>query len=258
MMTSQRKRVILDMLARDGQVVAKALSEMLDASEDTVRRDLRELARDGLLQRVHGGALPASPTVAPLNVRRDLSTAAKARLGRAGAGLIQPGRTVIIDGGTTNLELVRHLASDLAFTAVTHSPTIAAALEDRPAVDVILIGGKLYRHSMVAVGALALESISRLRADLFFLGVTGVHGEEGLTTGDLEEAAVKRALMGRAAETVVLATPEKIGAVSPAKITSLDAVATLVVADALRPEQQSAIEAAAVRVVEAYANDHKD
>lgn len=251
MMTSQRKRLILDTLEREGQVVAKALSERLETSEDTIRRDLRELARDGLLQRVHGGALPASPTVAPLHVRRDLSTEAKIRLGRAGAALIQPGQTVILDGGTTNLELVRQLSSGLVFTAVTHSPTIAAAFEDRPAVDVILIGGKLFRHSMVAVGALALESIARLRADLFFLGATGVHGEEGLTTGDFEEAAVKRALMARAAETVVLATPEKIGAVSSAKIASLDALAMLVVSEAPAAQQRATIERAGVRVVEA-------
>jgi len=251
MMTSQRKRLILDLLARDGQVVAKTLSETLDTSEDTIRRDLRELSRDGLLQRVHGGALPASPTVAPLHVRRDLSTGAKVKLGSAGAALIQPGQTVILDGGTTNLELVRHLPAGLAFTVVTHSPTIAAALEDRPAVEVVLIGGKLYRHSMVAVGALALESIARLRADIFFLGVTGVHDEEGLTTGDLEEAAVKRALMARAGETIVLATPEKIGAASPARIAQLDALAMLVVSEPLGAARSAAVEAAGVRVVEA-------
>lgn len=233
MLTSQRKRLILDVLNRDGQVVAKRLSKELALSEDTIRRDLRELAAEGLLQRVHGGALPASPTVAALPARRSMATDAKAALGRAAAAMIAPGQTVIFDGGTTNLEIVRHLPRDLGFVAVTHSPEIAVALEDYPAVEVVMIGGKLFRHSMVAVGALAIEAIGRIRADLFFLGVTGVHAEEGLTTGDVEEAAVKRALIGRAAETVVLATTEKLGAVSLCLVAPLEEIATLlVIADA--------------------------
>ncbi len=229
MLTSQRKRLILDVLARDGQVVAKNLSERLALSEDTIRRDLRELAAEGLLQRVHGGALPASPTVAGLPARRGMAVEAKARLGRAAAGLIESGQTVIFDGGTSNAEIVRHLPPNLHFTAITHSPTIAVELEHHDRVEVLLIGGKLFRHSMVAVGALAMEAISCIRADLFFLGITGVHEDEGLTTGDMEEAAIKRALIARSAETVVLATNDKLGAVSPYLITKVNEVGTLVV-----------------------------
>ncbi|PLP58600.1 DeoR family transcriptional regulator [Mesorhizobium loti] len=229
MLTSQRKRLILDILGREGEVVAKRLSKDLAISEDTIRRDLRELAAEGLLQRVHGGALPASPTVAALPTRRSLAVEAKALLGRKAARLIEPGRTVFFDGGTTNLEIVRHLPPDLRFTAVTHSPEIVVALEGHPA-EVVMVGGKLFRHSMVAVGALAIEGIARIRADLLFLGITGVHAEEGLTTGDIEEAAVKRALIGRAAETVVLATAEKLGAVSPCLVAPLEDVSTLIVA----------------------------
>ncbi|CAM5643164.1 DeoR/GlpR family DNA-binding transcription regulator [Mesorhizobium sp. UC22_110] len=228
MLTSQRKRLILELLERDGEVVAKRLSRDLAISEDTIRRDLRELAAEGLLQRVHGGALPASPTIAALPIRRGMAVEAKTMLGRKAAERIESGRTVIFDGGTTNLEIVRHIPRDLRFTAVTHSPEIAVALEGHDA-EVVLIGGKLFRHSMVAVGALAIEAIARIRADLLFLGVTGVHAEEGLTTGDIEEAAIKRALIGRAAETVVLATIEKLGAVSPCLVAPLEDVTALIV-----------------------------
>jgi DeoR/GlpR family transcriptional regulator of sugar metabolism len=229
MLTIQRKQLILDVLARDGQVVAKRLSRELELSEDTIRRDLRELAADGLLQRVHGGALPASPTVAALPARRTMATEAKAALGAAAVKLIAPGQMVIFDGGTTNLEIVRHLPPNLCFTAITHSPTIAVELEAHAAVDVFLIGGRLFRHSMVTIGALAIEEISRIRADLFFLGVTGIHPHEGCTTGDMEEAAVKRALMSRAAETVVLATNEKLGAVSPFQIAPIAEIGSVIV-----------------------------
>ena len=228
MLTDRRKRHILDLLKRDGQVIAKDLSAALGLSEDTIRRDLRELAAAGRLLRVHGGALPASPAVADLAGRRSIATNAKAAIGRAAADLVKPGQVVILDGGTTAREVARHLASDLRATVVTHSPTTAAELERHPLVDVLIVGGRLFKHSMVAVGALAVEAIQRLRADIFFLGVTGVHALEGLTTADAEEAAVKRALIGRAAETIVLASPEKLGAVSPCLIAPVTDATTLI------------------------------
>src|SRR6188472_1402806 len=122
MLTSQRKAHILAVLKRDGQVVAKTLSQNLGLSEDTIRRDLRELAAEGLLQRVHGGALPASPTVANLAARRGMATEEKQRLGRKAAGLIQRGQRIFIDGGTTHGELIRALPVDLSLTVITHSP----------------------------------------------------------------------------------------------------------------------------------------
>lgn len=214
MLTEQRKKLLLDRLAKDGRIIAKDVSLELKLSEDTIRRDLRELAADGLLQRVHGGALPASPTVANLAARRSMAREEKGRLGRKAATLIARQQRVFIDGGTTHLELVRALPLDLNFTVITHSPTIAAALEPHQAVDVILIGGVLFRHSMVAMGAEALDQIQRLHIDLAFIGLTGLHPKEGGTTGDYEEAAIKRAVVARSAETVALMTAEKIGAVS--------------------------------------------
>ena len=218
MLTSQRKREILDILTRDGQVIAKTLSERYAVSEDTIRRDLREMDAEGLLQRVHGGALPASPAVADLLVREKLSTPAKMRIAYTAAQLVAPGQTIIVDGGTTSIQLVRCLPKTLAATIVTHSPNVAVELAGHREIEVILIGGRLFRHSMVTVGAAAIEALGHIRADIFFMGVTGVHLRGGLSTGDLEEAYVKRALSAQAAETIVLATMEKINAASRCKI----------------------------------------
>ena len=153
---------------------------------------------------------------------------AKARLGRAGAALIRRDQVVILDGGTTHLALVVALPADLRCTVVTHSPGIAAALEPFEGVEVILFGGRLFRHSMVAMGAAVVAGYASLRADLCFLGVTGVHPEAGLTTGDAEEAALKRVMLGAAAEAVVLATPDKIGTVSPWGVAGLGRMSRLV------------------------------
>lgn len=228
MLTLHRKTLLLDRLARDGRLVAADLALDLGTSEDTIRRDLRHLAADGLLVRVHGGALPASPTHVSLATRRGMRAPEKDRLGRAAAGLIGEGQIVIIDGGTTHLALVAALPVTLRATVVTHGPGIAAALEHHAGVEVILIGGRVFRHSMVALGAETQSAYSRLRADLCFLGVTGVHPDTGLTTGDAEEARLKATMVEVAAETVVLATADKLGATSPWQISPLTGLARLV------------------------------
>jgi DeoR/GlpR family transcriptional regulator of sugar metabolism len=229
MLTTQRKKLILSRLARDGQLIAKDLAREFDTSEDTIRRDLRELAQAGKLQRVHGGALPASAAIGDLQARDSVSPQEKIALGRFGASMIERGQVVILDGGTTALQVARHLDPALRATIVTHSPTVAVQLAAHPLIDIIVLGGRLFRHSMVGVGASVIDAAARLRADLYFMGVTGVHPEAGLSTGDAEEAAVKRALHERAAETVVLASSEKLMAASAFVVAALKEVSLLVI-----------------------------
>jgi DeoR/GlpR family transcriptional regulator of sugar metabolism len=250
-LAAQRKDLILATLRADGRVVAKELAARLELSEDTIRRDLRELAAEGLLHRVHGGALPASPAIADFSVRTGIGQEAKVEVGRLAAGLVRPGQTVAVDGGTTALQLARHLPRDLRATVVTHSPTIAVELATHPTVEVIIVGGRLFKHSVVAAGAAAHEAIGRIAADLFFLGVTGIHPTAGLTTGDADEAAIKRAWSQRSAETYVLGSGEKIGAASPFEVVPLAAV-TAVLTDSGAPERGVAeLRAAGVDVVQA-------
>ena len=248
MLTTQRKKLLLARLAAEGQLVAKAFALELGTSEDTIRRDLRELAAEGRLQRVHGGALPASAAMGDLAVREQVSVADKVALGRFGAALIRPGQVVILDGGTTALQIARHLAPGLRATIVTHSPPVAVALAQHPGLEILVLGGRLFRHSMVHVGAGVIDAASRLRADLFILGVTGVHPDAGLSTGDAEEADVKRALHARAAETVVLASPEKLMAASPFVVAPLAALSLLAVARDTPARVMRALRAGGVEV----------
>ena len=238
MLTSQRKKLLLAALKRDGQIVAKALSVQFGVSEDTIRRDLRELARAGRLQRVHGGALPASPATADFSARRGIEPDAKKAIARAAAKLIKPDQVVILDGGTTAVQLARQLPRELRATVVTHSPSVAVELADHPAIDVIVIGGRLFKHSVVTVGAAAVEALGAIRADLYFMGVTGVHATAGLSTGDLEEACMKRALARHAAETIVLASAEKVNAASAYKIADVNVASTIIV-EKSTPERET-------------------
>jgi DeoR/GlpR family transcriptional regulator of sugar metabolism len=231
MLAAQRRDLLLDRLHLDGRLVAKDLAAELGVSEDSVRRDLRELAAAGLCQRVYGGALPVSPAIADHAGRERVEPASKERVAAAAARLVVPGSTAIIDGGTTALAVIRALPLDLEATVVTHSPTVAAALVDHRDVEVFLLGGRLFKHSLVTCGAAAVEAAQGVIADVFLLGVTGVHHEAGLTTGDADEAAMKRALARRAADTYVLASAEKIGAASRFAVLPLTEV-TAVVTDA--------------------------
>lgn len=214
MLVGERRELLLARLAADGKVLAKDVAAELGVSEDSIRRDLRDLAAAGLCQRVYGGALPVSPAVADYASRTAIAVDGKDRVAAIAAGLVRPGSTVILDGGTTTLAVAKALPRDLEATVVTHSPTVAIALLDHPNVEVFLLGGRLFRHSAVTCGAAAAEAAQSISADVFLLGVTGVHPDAGLTTGDADEAAMKRTLARRAADTYVLASAEKLGAAS--------------------------------------------
>ena len=249
MLRAQRQEWLVDRLGRDGRLVAKDIAVELDVSEDSVRRDLRELAAAGLCQRVYGGALPVSPAVADYATRRKVAVASKERVAAAAAALVRPGGVAILDGGTTTLAVVAALPRDLEATIVTHSPTIATALADHPGVEVQILGGRLFRHSMVACGAAAVEAAQGVSADVFLLGVTGVHHETGLTTGDADEAAMKRALSRRAADTFVLASAEKVGAASPFLVLPISDVSGIVTDAPADDPTIARIAAAGTRVI---------
>jgi DeoR/GlpR family transcriptional regulator of sugar metabolism len=228
MLPAERRDFLLSRLRADGKVVAKDMATELGVAEDNIRRDLRELASAGLCQRVYGGALPAAPAEADYATRVSVAPGSKNRVAAAAAGLILPGSTVLLDGGTTALAVAAALPPDLPATVVTHSVTVAAALVGHPVVDVLVLGGRLFKHSAVTSGAAAAEAAARVNADLFLLGVTGVHHRAGLTTGDPDEAAMKRLLASRAAETYVLASAEKIGAASAHVVLGLAEISGIV------------------------------
>lgn len=211
MLKHERHRMILDRLRADGRVLASSLSTELGVSDDTVRRDLADLAGTGVLQRVHGGAIPTSPIGGPYTAREQQGREAKQAIARAAAALVRDGQAVLFDGGTTARLVAEHLPPGLRATVLTHSPPIAEVLAEHPTVEVVLIGGRLQKASRVAVGAATVEALQMVRADVFVLGVCSVHPEVGLSTWDLEEAHVKRAMIASAAEVIALTTAEKLG-----------------------------------------------
>jgi DeoR/GlpR family transcriptional regulator of sugar metabolism len=236
LLSAERRQSILDALSRDGKVVAARLVRELGVSEDTIRRDLRELAAQGLVQRVHGGALPPAPQPGSFVHRRETCSAEKAALAEAAAGLLDGARVVLLDGSTTNLELARRLPADQPRTVLTNSPPIAVALAEHPVAEVVMIGGRLDKRAQVTTGAATVDFIRSIRADACVLGVCALHPEAGLSTDDLEEAQVKRAMVDAAADVIVLATADKLRAGS-AYLVAPVAELTHVVAEAAAPEE---------------------
>ena len=153
MLAAERRDHLLGLLAREGKIIAKDVAVALGISEDSVRRDLRDLAAEGLVQRVYGGALPVSPAVVDYAARRTVAPDSKRKVATVAAGLVHPGSALILDGGTTALAVAQALPPELECTVITHSPTIAVALLDHPAAEVFLLGGKVFKHSAVAYGA---------------------------------------------------------------------------------------------------------
>ncbi len=227
----QRRRLLLEMLSHDGKIVAAEVSRRLAVSEDTVRRDLNELAAAGLLRRVHGGALPVlplTPAAVPFAVRMTEDAATRSALGKAAAGLIRPGETVLLDGGTTMLAAAQHLPPDLEATVITPSLPAAMCLIDHPTVEVVLLGGRLDKTERVSTGIAVWEALQGIAVDLCLLGVCGIDAEAGMAELTHDEARLKRRMIAAAARVATAVTSNKLGTRAPFPIGPVTDLACLI------------------------------
>jgi DeoR/GlpR family transcriptional regulator of sugar metabolism len=249
MLTAERRQAILGRLEADGKVVASELVTSLGVSEDTVRRDLRDLAEQGLLQRVHGGALRAAPQAGSFARRLEIAHDEKVALADAALPLLDGARVIVLDGGTTPLELARRLPPGFDGTVVTNAPPIAVALAGHPRAEVVLIGGRLIKAAQVAVGAAAVAALHGVRADVCVLGICSLHPEVGVTTLDHDEAHVKRAMVACSGEVIALATADKLRTASPwvvAQLADVDHLVTDGDAELTRPFAAAGIDVVVV------------
>jgi DeoR/GlpR family transcriptional regulator of sugar metabolism len=249
MLSAERRQVILEHLRREGKVVAVEMSAGLGVSPDTLRRDLQELAEAGLLRRVHGGALPPAVGARPYAARREQAPAAKAAIARATCRLLHSGQVILLDAGTTTLEVARHLPSDLRATVVTNSPPIAVALAEHPTVEVFVVGGRLDQSARATVGAATIEALRSVRADVLVLGICSLHPDIGITVSDLEESYVKRAMIANAAEVVAVSSADKLGSAGPFVVGPLDELTHIVTERSSSPADLDAYRTRGVEVV---------
>jgi DeoR/GlpR family transcriptional regulator of sugar metabolism len=225
----ERQRLILDRLERTGRVVAGQLAQEFGISEDTIRRDLRELADAGLCKRVYGGALPPSPGSPPIKRREQEAPARKQVLGQRAAELVRPEMILFLDAGSTNLAISKSLPEGQNLTVITNAPGIAESLVERVDIELQQIGGRIDHRSGAALGALAVRDVERIHFDLCFLGACAIDAQIGVTAVDAEEAAFKRILVERSGQVAVAVTNEKLGTAAPYQVAILSEIDDLVI-----------------------------
>jgi DeoR family fructose operon transcriptional repressor len=251
MYAEERQQAILAKARADGRVDVVGLAEELSVTTETIRRDLTVLERAGVVRRVHGGAIPVErlgfePGVA---ARDAVMTAEKERIAKAALAELPDEGSIIIDAGTTTGRLVEILPVDRELTVVVNAPAFAAQLATRANLTVLMLGGRIRGRTMAAVDDWALAPLSQLCVDVAFLATNGVSVARGLTTPDITEAAVKRAMIGAARRTVLLADHTKVGNDCMARFGGLTDVDVFLTDSGLDEETAAAFGDAGVRVV---------
>ncbi|WP_344582707.1 DeoR/GlpR family DNA-binding transcription regulator [Streptomyces lunalinharesii] len=252
----ERQQEILRLARERGRVDVLSLAEEFQVTAETVRRDLKALDRAGLVRRVHGGAIPAGRLdFEPDLAERDAVAAdEKQRIARAALAELPGGEgpgSVILDAGTTAARLAAEIPLEAELTVVTHGLPVAARLADHPGLTLHLVGGRIRHRTRAAVDDWALRAYREINADVLFLATNGFSLEGGLTTPDLAEAAVKRALIAAARRVVLLADSAKFGQQHFARFGDLADVDLLITDTGLSPEDARAIERAGTEVVRA-------
>jgi DeoR family transcriptional regulator, aga operon transcriptional repressor len=233
---SFRSEQILQELLRHGEVSVDSLAKHFGVSAATIRRDLSELERQGLLRRIHGGAGPVAPMLyepfrhlSSFQEQEEKCAAEKRQIGLTAASLISDGETIAIGTGTTTTQLARCIRHRKGITILTNAINIAMELSHLPEIKVSMTGGELSGDWFALVGDIAQRNVSEMFFDKAFIGVDGAHAEHGMTTNYPDQAAIHRAMMRQARQKIVLADHRKIGTVGRSLIWQTNDIDKLIV-----------------------------
>jgi DeoR/GlpR family transcriptional regulator of sugar metabolism len=227
MFAEERKKAILHLLTETGRVEVAALAARFEVSEDSIRRDLRELAAAGFLQKTYGGAVALDVANLSWAARKQIHSAAKALIGAAAAALVEPDQTIILDAGQTTLELAKQLRARPVHV-ITNSLDVANTLAEQSQVRLVLLGGEWNATDRCFTGELGSRGLASYRADWTFLGAYGVHEQAGVTEEDAPDAAMKRAMIASGMRSVLLADHSKFGRLAKHFVSSIDGMHALV------------------------------
>ena len=245
----ERKRHVLEALRRDGRVDAAAVAAQLSVTGETVRKDLIQLERQGLLRRVHGGAVSVTHLAyEPAVDARTGFLTEKVRIAKAALNHLPDRGSVLIDAGSTTAQLAEIFPGDRELTVYTNTLTVALQLLTRPLVTVYTLGGRVRPVTFAEVDDWAARALAEINVDVAFLGANGVSVDRGLTTPDPAEAATKRRMLSCADRCVLLADHSKIGAVSGVRYGELRDIDLLITDAGLPDAERSALRAAGLEV----------
>jgi len=224
---NERHAFILKQINLHNKVLSSHLSKQLDVSEDTIRRDLAELASSGEILKVHGGALSKSYHY-PAPQNSVYAQKEKKEIARKAIGLIEDGMTMLTEAGTTMLEMVRLIPDNLEATFFTVSPLMALELSEHPLLTVILLGGQVDNSAQIIVGEKTVSDLAEIRVDLCFLGVNGLNAKAGLTEMDWKVAQVKKAMIQSSEKLVILSISEKLNSEQKMRLCNIHTIDYLI------------------------------
>ncbi|MFN8307109.1 MAG: DeoR/GlpR family DNA-binding transcription regulator [Ferruginibacter sp.] len=217
MLKKERQAFILHNVNLHNRVLSSDLSAAISVSEDTIRRDLQELAEHNKLIKVHGGALSKSFHNA-FNSSKVYAKESKKKIAQKAACLVKEGMFVLTSGGTTIIELAKALPENLHATFITGSLPVALEYTHHPNIEVIVIGDKVSKSSQITVGGGAISQLKQLKADLCFLGTNAIDPEHGLTDNDWDVVQVKKAMVEASQQVISLTISEKLNSVQPIRV----------------------------------------
>jgi DeoR/GlpR family transcriptional regulator of sugar metabolism len=218
MLKQERQAFILHQVNLHNKVLSASLSDEMKVSEDTIRRDLQELADEGKIIKVHGGALSQSFNYAGIPVVKTYALELKKTIAQKAVSLIKDGMFILTTGGTTILEIAKMLPPQLKATFISGSVPAVLEYSQHPHIEVILIGDKVNKHSKITVGGDAIAKIKQIKADLCFMGVNSIDPGHGITDNDWDVVQVKKAMIESSQKTACLTISEKLNSFQPIQI----------------------------------------
>lgn len=228
MLKKERQAYILHQVNLHNKVLSSSLCTEINVSEDTIRRDLQELADEGKIIKVHGGALSPSFNHVYFPTNGVYSQNQKKKIAQKAIGLIGNGMFVLTSGGTTIIELARMLPHQLKATFISGSIPVILEYMHHPNIEVILIGDKISKNSKITVGSQAIAKIKEVKADICFLGTNAIDIEHGITDNDWEVVQLKKAMIESSKKVVCLTIAEKVNTVQPIRVCGLNEIDMLI------------------------------
>lgn len=242
---SERQQKIYELLRKHKNLSIDKLSSILEISKMTVRRDLDRLTKKGIIQRVHGRAIISRTNEyePPYMIRSLEMMQEKQMIGRLAASLIKDNAVIIVDIGSTLLELVRNIPENHNITVITNWIPVAVELsKKRGLFNLVLVGGKVFTDELSIIGGYPEEMLKDFNADIAFLGVGGISDKFGISDFNMDEVQVKKQMIKSSREVIVLADHSKFGRVTPIKIADIKIIDKIITDDGLKEEDKINIE----------------
>lgn len=251
MFAEERQQAILEQLRQKGKVTVEELTQEFKVSSPTIRTDLGRLEERGMLRRTHGGAIIVGNTLyePTYTERLVLRQPEKQAIARAAVTQVNEGETVLLDAGTTCHEIAVLLKEFQRLTVVTNSLASAQILAENDDITIILIGGILQHQRRAALGTLATQFLEPIQCDRAFVAMSGVHVQAGFTVIDFDAAQIKRKMMDKAKQAIVVADSSKIGQTSFAGVAPLSAASLLITDSGITAEDRAALEETGLRLL---------